>query len=113
MIPNVDAPECKITPADISRAVGGFKFSDVSLEVFDDNNKWWDRYNSANIDSLMSLLFDFSLSYDIVGIQKYEFLHDRIICIHLKPSTGYSSNIDAEMMDAISRIEFDKGDKND
>lgn len=108
-----DSPNSRPTPADIFKAVGGFKVSNVVVEVFNNDHKWWDRYSNCSLDSLMSMLFDLSLSYDIVGIQVYGSKKDRYVYLSLKKCAGYSSNIDREMMDAISEIEFDKGDKND
>lgn len=113
MSPGVDAPDLRLTPMDISNAVGGFKVSNVVVEVFDDYHRWWERTSNCDSDSLMSMMFDLSLSHDIVGIQAYGIKKDRFVYISLKSSKGNSSNIDQEMMDAISRIEFDKGDKND
>ena len=113
MSPGVDAPDYRVTPMDISKTVGGFKVSNVVVEVFDDNHKWWERTSNRDMDSLMSMMFDLSLSYDIIGIQAYGFQNDRFVYISVKSSKGHSSNIDQEMMDEISRIEFEKGDKND
>ena len=113
MSPAVDAPDSRLTPSDISRGVGRFKVSNVVVEVFSNEHKWWDRYSNCSLDSLMSMLFDLSLSYDIVGIHAYGFRKDRYVYLSLKKCVGNSSNIDREMMDAISRIEFDKGDTND
>ena len=108
MSPGVDSPDSRLTPSDISKAVGGSKVSNVIVEVFDDYHKWWERTSNRNLDSLMSMMFDLSLSYDIVGIQAYGFRKDRYVYLSLKKCVGYSSNIDREMMDVISRIEFDK-----
>lgn len=113
MSPAVDAPDSRLIPSDISKAVGGFKVSNVVVEVFSNEHKWWDRYSNCSLDSLLSMLFDLSLSYDIVGIQAYGFQKDRYVYLSLKKCAGHSSNIDREMMDAINKIEFDKGDKND
>lgn len=110
---NFDSPDSRLTPADISKAVGGSKVSNVVVEVFDDYHKWWERTSNRDLDSLMSMMFDLSLAYDIVGIQAFGFQKDRYVYLSLKKCVGYSSNIDREMMDAINKIEFDKGDKND
>ena len=105
MSPNVDASDYKVTPMDISKAIGNLKVSNVVVEVFDDDHKWWDRYSNGNLDSLMTMLFGLSMSYDIIGIQTIR--NYNLIYISLKSSKRHSSNIDQEMMDAISRIEFD------
>ena len=63
-------------------------------------------YECHDIDTVAGLLFDLSLSHDIIGIQAYGFPKDRYVYLSLKECVGHSSNIDKEMMDAISRIEF-------
>lgn len=113
MSPGVDSQDSRLTPEDISKAVGGYKVSNVVVEVFDDAHKWWERTSNQDVDSLLSMLFDLSFSHDIVGIQAYGFQKDRYVYLSLKKCVGHSSNIDQEMMDTISRIEFDKGDRND
>ena len=113
MSPGVDSPDFRVTPMDISKAIGKLKVSNVVVEVFDDYHKWWERTSNRDLDSLMSMLFDLSLSHDIIDIQAYGFKKDRYVYLSLMKCGGYSSNIDQEMMDMISRIEFDKGEKND
>lgn len=113
MSPGVDSQDSRLTPVDISKTVGGSKVSNVVVEVFNDYHKWWERTSNRDMDSLMSMMFDLSLSHDIIGIQAYGFKNDRFIYIAVKSSKGHSSNIDKEMMAAISRIEFEKGDTND
>ena len=102
----VDAPDYMVTPMDISRTVGGFKVSNVVVEVFDDDHRWWERTSNRDSDSLMSMMFDLSLSHDIIDIQAYGFQKDRWVYLSLKECVGHSSNIDQEMMDTISKIEF-------
>ena len=111
MSPGVDSPDFRITPMDISNAIGKLKVSNVVVEVFNDYHKWWERTSNRDSDSLMAMMFDLSLSHDIIGIQAYGFKNDRFVYISLKSSKGHSSNIDQEMMDEISKIEFDEGDK--
>ena len=108
-----DSPDSRLTPSVISKTIGGSKVSNVVVEVFDDYHKWWERTSNRDLDSLMSMLFDLSLSHDIIDIQAYGFKKDRYVYLSLMKCGGYSSNIDQEMMDMISRIEFDKGEKND
>jgi len=108
MSPGVDAPDYRIAPPDVSKAIGKTKVSNVVVEVFDDCHKWWERTSNRDRDSLMSMMFDLSLSYDIIGIQAYGRPKDRYVYLSLKECVGHSSNIDQEMMDAISRIEFEK-----
>ena len=108
-----DSPDSRLTPSVVSKTIGGSKVSNVVVEVFDDYHKWWERTSNRDLDSLMSMMFDLSLAYDIVGIQAFGFQKDRYVYLSLKKCVGYSSNIDREMMDAINKIEFDKGDKND
>ena len=66
-----DSPDSRPTPSDISKTVGGFKVSSVVVEVFDDYNKRWERASTQDMDSLMSMMFDLSLAYDIIGIEAY------------------------------------------
>ena len=106
MSPGVDSPDYRITPMDISKAIGKFKVSNVIVEVFSNEHKWWDRYSNCSLDSLMSMLFDLSLTHDIIGIQAYGIQKDRWVYLSLKECVGHSSNIDREMMDTISKIEF-------
>ena len=108
-----DSPDFRITPKDISNAIGKLKVSNVVVEVFDDYHRWWERTSNRDSDSLMSMMFDLSLSHDIIGIQAYGFKNDRFIYISLKSSKGTSSNIDQEMMDEISKIEFEEKEEND
>ena len=82
--------------------------SNVVVEVFNNEHKWWERHSNCSLDSLMSMLFDLSFSYDIVDIDAYGFGKDKYLFLSLKKCVGYSSNIDLEMMDAISRIEFEE-----
>lgn len=113
MSPDVDSPGSRLKPMDISKAVGGFKVSNVVVEVFSNEHRWWDRYSNCSLDSLMSMMFDLSLSHDIVGIQAYGFPKDRYVYLSLKECVGHSSNIDQEMMDEIGKIEFEERDNND
>lgn len=106
MSPGVDAPDYMITPMDISKAIGNLKVSNVVVEVFSNEHKWWERTSNRDSDSLMSMMFDLSLSHDIIGIQAYGFQKDRWVYLSLKECVGHSSNIDQEMMDTISKIEF-------
>ena len=95
MSPGVDSPDYRITPMDISKAIGKFKVSNVIVEVFSNEHKWWDRYSNCS-----------SLTHDIIGIQAYGIQKDRWVYLSLKECVGHSSNIDREMMDTISKIEF-------
>ena len=108
MSPGVDSPEVKLAPEVISRTVGGFKVSNVVVEVFNNKHKWWERTSNRDLDSLMSMLFDLSLSHDIIDTQAYGCKNDRVIYLSLMSSKGHSSNIDKDMMEVISRIEFVK-----
>ena len=108
-----DLPDFRLTPSVVSKRIGGSKVSNVVVEVFDDYHKWWERTSNRDLDSLMSMLFDLSFSHDIIDIQTYDLPKERYVYLTLQKCVGHSSNIDQEMMDVISRIEFDKGDRND
>ena len=95
-----------ISPFDLEKAVDGKKVTRVIVETDAPEGGYWIRTSFTNMDNLLAELFNFSMIYDIVEVQAYDF-H---ACSYLYLNSG---NIDKEMMTTISRIEFDKGDTND
>lgn len=68
-----------------------------------------------NLDDVVGRLMDLSLSHRIVKVSSAEFQYDggTLVIFRVMQDPDFRTNIDAEMLDAISRIEFDKGDRND
>jgi hypothetical protein len=102
-----------ISPLDIEKAVDGKKVTRVIVESDAPEGGYWIRTSFTNMDNLLAELFNFSMIYDIVGVQAYDFHACSYLYLTMIKCKGNSSNIDREMMAAISRIEFDKGDTND
>jgi hypothetical protein len=55
---------------------------------------------------------DLSLSHRIVKVSSAGFTYDdgTLVVFRVMKDPDFRTNIDAEILDAISRIEFDKGD---
>ena len=68
-----------------------------------------------NIEDSVCHLMDLSLFYRIVKVPNAGSLYygGMLVVIRVMKDKEYRTNIDAEMLDSISRIEFYKGDKND
>lgn len=68
-----------------------------------------------NIEDVVCNLMDLSLSNRIVKVSNAGSLYygGMLVVIRVMKDKEYRTNIDAEMLDSISRIEFYKGDKND
>jgi hypothetical protein len=68
-----------------------------------------------NIEDVVCNLMDLSLSNRIVKVSNAGSLYygGMLVVIRVMKDKECQTNIDAEMLDLISRIEFYKGDKND
>lgn len=99
-----------ISPFDLEKAVDGKKVTRVIVETDAPEGGYWIRTSFTNMDNLLAELFGFSMAYDIVGVQAYDFHGCNYLYLTMIKCNGNSSNIDRNMMDTISRIEFDKGD---
>lgn len=68
-----------------------------------------------NLDDVVGRLMDLSLSHRIVKVSSAEFKFGcgTLVVFRVMKDPDFRTNIDAELLDAISRIEFDKGDRND
>ena len=69
----------------------------------------------SNLDDFVGRLMDLSLSHRIVKISSAAFSYNDglLVVFRVMEDKDCRTNIDAEILEAISRIEFDKGDKND
>jgi len=83
-------------------------------------NSWGDpNFESqelfSNLDDVIGRLMDLSLSHRIVKVSSAEFNFGSgtLVVFRVMQDPNFRTNIDAEILDAISRIEFDKGDRND
>ena len=106
-----------ISPNSIVETINGEKVAKVIVEVF--NGEFCDRTSTQSMDTLLSIMFDKSIEFRIIGIQVYRFQDCNYAYFTLMRSGDCTTNIDAEMLDTISKIEFgniefgNKGDKND
>ena len=101
-----------ISPKSIVETINGGKVISVIVEEVL-NGDFYFMTSTQSMDDLLSFMFDKSIEFRIIGIQMYGFHHCNYAHLLLKRSEDFTTNIDAEMMDAISRIEFEKGDNND
>lgn len=101
-----------ISPNAIVETINGDKMSKVIVEEVV-NGELCNRASSQSMDGLLSIMFDKSIEFRIIGIQVYRFQDCNYAYLLLMRSKDFTTNIDAEMLAAISRIEFDKGDRND
>ena len=61
----------------------------------------------SNLDDVVGRLMDLSLSHRIVKVSSSMFKGgETLVVFRVMQDRNYSTNIDAEMLDAISRIEF-------
>ena len=97
-----------ISPKSIVETINGDRVARVIVEVF--NGEFCDRTSTQSTDALLSIMFDKSIEFRIIGIQVYRFQDCNYAYFTLMRSGDCTTNIDAEMLDTISRIEFDKGD---
>ena len=100
-----------ISPKSIVETINGDRVARVIVEVF--NGEFCDRTSTQSTDDLLSIMFDKSIEFRIIGIQVYRFQDCNYAYFTLMRSGDCTTNIDAEMLDTISRIEFEKGDRND
>ena len=101
-----------ISPKSIVETINGEKVVRVIVEEVLDG-ELCNRASAQSMDALLSILFDKSIEFRIIGIQVYRFQDCNYAYLLLMRSGDCTTNIDAEMLDTISRIEFDKGDRND
>ena len=100
-----------ISPKSIVETINGDRVARVIVELFNGEFcKFCDRTSTQNMDDLLSIVFDKSIEFKIIGIQVYRFQNCNYAYLTLMRSKDFTTNIDAEMLAAISRIEFDKGD---
>ena len=69
----------------------------------------------SNLDDVVGRLMDLSLSHRIVKVSSAEFKYGGgiLVVFRVMKDPDFRTNIDAEILDAISRIEFGEGDEND
>jgi hypothetical protein len=96
-----------ISPDSIVETINGNKVAKVIVEEVLDGESCY-RTSVQSMDDLLSFMFDKSIEFRIVGIQLYRFQSCNYAYFTLMRSKDFTTNIDAEMMDAISRIEFEK-----
>lgn len=72
------------------------------VELYDDNVEVY------NMDDLVAMLMDKSLSYRIVRISSFEFVFTKGIGVRfmLMPDKDHRTNIDAEFMEHVLRLEL-------
>ena len=95
-----------ISPKSIVETINGEKVARVIVEVF--NGAFCDRTSTQSMDDLVSIIFDKSIEFRIIGIQVYRFQDCNYAYLTLMRSKDFTTNIDAEMLAAISGIEFEK-----
>ena len=90
----------------LSRAKDGFAMACINV-MFPNGFtlKRADGFN--NIDDLLCKLMDFSLTCSIADV--HAVLDDQILIIILVETDGSATNIDADVMDAISKLSFRGG----
>ena len=68
-----------------------------------------------NLDDVVGRLMDLSLSHRIVKVSSAGFNYDggTLVVFRVMKDPDFRTNIDAEILEAISRIEFGEGDTND
>ena len=96
----------------VVKTLNGEKVAKVIVEEVLDGESCY-RTSTQSMDALLSFMFDKSIEFRIIGIQVYRFQDGNYVYLTLMRSEDFITNIDKEMLDAISRIEFDKGDRND
>jgi hypothetical protein len=101
-----------ISPKSIMETINGDRVARVIVEeVLDGELR--NRTSTQSTDALLAIMFDKSIEFRIIGIQVYRFQDCNYVYLLLMRSKDFTTNIDAEMLDTISRIEFDKGDTDD
>ena len=94
-----------ISPLDIEREVEGKKVTRVVIDTSLETG-YWVRRTFTDMDNLLAKLFDLSMTYDMVEVHVLTIYGCNHLYLTLIKCNGNSSNIDCDMMDAISRIEF-------
>ena len=89
----------------VVKTLNGEKVAKVIVEeVFNGESCY--RTSTQSMDDLLSIMFDKSIEFRIIGIQVYRFQDCNYVYLTLMRSEDFITNIDKEMLDAISRIEF-------
>ena len=94
----------------VVKTLNGEKVAKVIVEEVLDGESCY-RTSTQSMDALLSIMFDKSIEFRIIGIQVYRFDGGNYVYFTLKRSEDFTTNIDEEMLKAISRIEFAKGNK--
>ena len=84
----------------ISRAMYGFVI--VCINTISLNNTWEPRYDIFNMDDLLCKLMELSLTYSIERVNTG--IDDRVLFLTLVETDGLTTNIDADVIDAISKL---------
>ena len=90
----------------ISRAKDGFAMVCVNM-ISPNSNTWETRYNvlnMLNMDDLLCKLMELSLTCSIGRVNTG--LDDQILFLTLVETDGLTTNIDADVIDAISKLFF-------
>ena len=68
---------------------------------------WDDNVELDTLDEVVSLLMDKSISYRVVKVSSAEFFCEKRICVSftLYPDREYKTNIDADFMERVFRLE--------
>ena len=93
-------------PTDIEKEISGKKISSVLVDSASLEGEHWIRSAFTNMDHLLVKMFDVSMTHNLVGVQTYENFGCNHLYLTLIKCNGNSSNIDGDMIGAISRIEF-------
>ena len=88
----------------ISRAKDGFAMVCVNM-ISPNSNTWELSCNILNMDDLLCKLMEFSLTCSIGRVNAG--LDDQLLFLTLVETDGSSTNIDADVIDAISKLSFE------
>ena len=110
---DVDMMACRsdmggISPKSIVETINGERVAKVIVDVYNRKCKLCDRTSIQSMDALLSIMFDKSIEFRIIGIHVYRFQDCNYAYLTLMKSEDFTTNIDAEMLDAIGGIEFEK-----
>ena len=85
----------------ISRAMDGFAMVFVTW-IPSHSNTWETQQSIFNMDDLLCKLMELSLTYSIERVNTG--IDDRVLFLTLVETDGLTTNIDADVMDAISKL---------
>ena len=88
----------------ISRAKDGFVMVCINT-ISHNSNNWELSCNILNMDDLLCKLMEFSMTYSIGRVNTG--LDDRLLFLTLVETDGSTTNIDADVIDAISKLSFE------